>query len=67
MPRYTRTEQAKHRLSKLGYTQQELADAIGYSRPYVSSVLNGRYAPWCLEAIEEQIRFWQGAASSARS
>ena len=32
MPRYTRTERAKHRLSKLGYTQQELAEAIGYSR-----------------------------------
>ena len=42
MVRYTRSERLKYQLDRLGYTHQELADAIGYSRPYVTARLNGR-------------------------
>lgn len=57
--RFTRAERVKYHLDKLGYTHQELADAIGYSRPYVTSVLNGHPAHRCLDAAEEQLRLWQ--------
>lgn len=63
MPYYTKTERVKNRLRKLGYTQQELADAIGYSRGYLAAVLNGRPAPECLEAAERQVRQWMDEAS----
>ena len=66
MPYYTRTERIKNRLRKLGCTQQELADAIGYSRSYVSAVLNGRSAPDCLEAAEAQVHRWLDEAAPRR-
>lgn len=67
MPRYTKTQRIKHQLDKLGYTHQELADAIGYSRPYVTAVLNGRIAPYCMEAVELQLKQWWEEARSAHS
>lgn len=59
MVRFTRAERVKYQLDKLGYTHQELADAIGYSRPYVTAVLNGHPAHRCLTAAEEQLDLWQ--------
>jgi len=46
-------------MRRLGCTQQELADAIFYSRGYVAAVLNGRRAERCLAAIEEQLHIWE--------
>ncbi|MCI8524941.1 MAG: helix-turn-helix transcriptional regulator [Oscillospiraceae bacterium] len=66
MPYYSRTERMKNRLRKLGYTQQELAEAIGYSRSYVTAVLNGRRAPDCLALAEAQVRQWMDEAAARR-
>ena len=66
MARFTRYERVKFRLDQLGYTHQELADAIGYSRPYVTAVRNGRRAGNCLEAAEAQLRRWQEEAAQRR-
>lgn len=66
MPYYSKREQMKNRLRKLGYTQQELAEAVGYSRSYVSAVLNGHVAPDCLARMEAQVRAWMDEASAAR-
>ncbi len=57
--RYPRYERVKQHLRALGCTHEELADAVGYSRPYVSLVLNGRVAPKCLDALEAQVRLWE--------
>lgn len=62
MPRYTRSQRAKMQLDKPGYSQQDLADAIGYSRPYVSNVLNGARSPECMKQIEAQLVHWQAVA-----
>lgn len=59
MVRYTRSERLKFQLDKLGYTHQELADAIGYSRPYVTAMLNGYPTHRCLRAAERQVRRWE--------
>ena len=64
--RFTRAERVKYRLDQLGYTHQELADAIGYSRPYVTAVLNGRRGGQCLEAAEAQLAAWQGEEADLR-
>ena len=66
MARFTRYERVKFRLDQLGYTHQELADAIGYSRPYVTAVLNGRRAGNCLAAAEAQLRVWQQEEAAQR-
>lgn len=66
MPRYTRSQRAKMQLDKLGYSQQDLADAIGYSRPYVSNVLNGARSPACMKQIEAQLHHWQAVAQNER-
>ena len=58
MVRYTRSERLKYQLDRLGYTHQELADAIGYSRPYVTAMLNGKPSCRCLRAAEEQVDRW---------
>lgn len=59
MVRYTRSERLKFQLDKLGYTHQELADAIGYSRPYVTAMLNGYPSHRCLRAAERQVLRWE--------
>lgn len=59
MVRYTRSERLKFQLDKLGYTHQELADAIGYSRPYVTAMLNGYPTHRCLRAAERQVLRWE--------
>lgn len=66
MPYYTRTERIKNRMRKLGYTHQELAEAIGYSRSHVTAVLNGRDAPACLALAEAQVRRWMDEAAAMR-
>ncbi len=57
--RYPKHERLKLRLRRLGCTQQELADAIFYSRGYVAAGLNGRRAERCLTAIENQLHVWE--------
>jgi len=57
--RYPKHERLKLRLRRLGCTQQELANAIFYSRGYVAAVLNGRRAERCLTAIEHQLHVWE--------
>ena len=49
-----------------GLTQRELAEAIGYSRSYVTAVLNGRRAPDCLALAEAQVRQWMDEAAARR-
>ena len=66
MPRFTRAERAGNRLKKLGYTHQELADAIGYSRPYITSVLNGARSPACMKQIDAQLQHWEAVAHNER-
>lgn len=38
--------------NELGLTQQEVADATGFSRNYISDMENGRYAP-SLDALSK--------------
>lgn len=66
MVRYTRWERLKYQLDRLGYTHQELADAIGYSRPYVTAMLNGRPCHRCLQAAEAQVERWARKEETVR-
>ena len=66
MVRYTRSERLKYQLDRLGYTHQELADAIGYSRPYVAAMLTGRPSYRCLRAAEEQVERWERKDGAVR-
>lgn len=57
--RNTWGRRCKRRLEKLGKTQKELADAIYYAPSHVSEVLNGRYCPECMQAVERMLRSWE--------
>lgn len=64
--RLTRCDSIKLRLSRLGLDQQDLASACGYTRSYVSKVLNGKRAPDALNKLEGQIKHWEVVAANER-
>ena len=57
--RNTWGRRCKKRLEKLGKSQKELADAIYYAPSHVCEVLNGRYCPDCMAAVERMLRSWE--------
>ena len=55
-----RRTRVKARLLQMGYTQSELADAIGYSRSRIAAVLNGaRDGRNLLAVMESKLNQWE--------
>ena len=61
MPKYSYTVSVRARLQKLRRTQREVADALGYSRSYISMVLSGKcQAPAIRQQVAELLQKWEG-------
>ena len=55
-----RRTRIKAQLRQMGYTQTELAEALGYSRSRVAAVLNGaRDSRRLMNALESQLKQWE--------
>lgn len=55
-----RRTRIKAQLRQMGYTQTELAEALGYSRSRVAAVLGGaRDSRRLMNAMESQLKQWE--------
>ena len=60
MAKYSYPVSVRARLLRLGRTQRDLAQALGYSRSYISIVISGKCpAPDIRKKIDELMKRWE--------
>lgn len=60
MAKYAYPVSVRARLLRLGRTQRDLAQALGYSRSYISMVVSGKYpAPDVRRKIDDLMKRWE--------
>ena len=60
MAKYAYPVSVRARLLRLGRTQRDLAQALGYSRSYISMVVSGKHpAPDVRRKIDDLIKRWE--------
>lgn len=60
MAKYAYSVSVRARLLRLGRTQRDLAQALGYSRSYISMVVSGRCpAPDLRKKIDRLMKQWE--------